>query len=85
MSKEPGNILTDELWFIVANAVVGSTPAPVSLSARLVNQTSIVSESPALARKASRRITAQDGNLILEKYSQKSGSQEEEINGIVMF
>ena len=67
---------------VIANTVTApSPPVSVSLPLRVINQATVVSESPALARKASKRITALEGSLILEKYSQKSISQEEDVNG----
>jgi len=44
---------------------------------------SSTSDSPALTRKASKRIVATDGTLILDKYIQRAKSFEDESSGII--
>ena len=50
------------------------------LQNQVPHTTETSTDSPALSRKASKRIMAQDGSLILGKYLQKSSSQGEDVN-----
>ena len=62
--------------FSPVTAVGGATVLGSQLPRSTAEETSC--DSPALKRKASQRITAAEGSLILEKYVKKPGSQEED-------
>ena len=67
-------------WMTISGPLMaGMGPvSPIMAQVTQVTKGADATTSPALLRKASQRIMAQDGNLILEKYMCRSTVPEEE-------
>ena len=72
--------LTDDYIISAEELMASLGTVPGVLQNQVPPTTETSTDSPALSRKASKRITAQDGSLILGKYLHKSSSQGEDVN-----
>ena len=65
-------------FFLAAALLSVSSASTTTLARQLIRGHSQEATSPALQRKSSQRITAQEGSRILEKFSKKASVQEED-------